>query len=179
MATSVKETGQNNKAYQLMDQLSKAKWYENAGKPDNQAVKQLEQFLVNLNVDKYEIQLASKDEARQLISEFTFKDSAVWDKLKDIPDQLKEKIDQVGKNEELNQLVDLMPEAIYLRTFERAYELFEDKKLIEYLVVHGMYLSLLICTGALAEDELFNPIVDMIEAGNIPFGIKGNTIYVL
>lgn len=178
MSTTV-SAAHDEKAYQLMEQLSLALWYERAGEVNDQTEERLKQFFSELQVENVDIEWATKEETAQLITEFTFENSAVWDKLKDLPDQLKEKIEKNNKQEQMEDIIDRAPELIYLRTFDRAYELFQDEKLIKYLVVHAMYVSVLACVAALAEDDLFNPIVEMIEEGHIPLGIKENTVYLL
>jgi hypothetical protein len=179
MATTLNDKAREDKAFQLMDELSHASWYENAGETSAQAEKQLEQVLKRLQVENYEIKWAQKENASELIQEFTFASSDLWSKLKDVPDQLKERIEEAGKEDQLSELIEWVPELIYLATFDRAYKIFEDEKVIQYLVVHGMYISFIACIAELAGDNSFAPIVAMVKEGHIPLGIKENTIYLL
>lgn len=179
MALTVQGRPSGDKTYQVMDQLQNALWYERAGESNDETEEQLKQFMKNLQVENYDIKWIRKEEAPRLIGTFTFENSAIWEQLKDVPDHFMKQIEEKGKQQQLDELIDRVPEFIYLRTFERAYALFQDKQLIQYLVVHGMYISTLACIAALLEDELFIPIVEMVKDGHIPLGIKGNTVYLL
>jgi len=179
MATTLNDTSRNEKAFELMDELSRASWYANAGEANAQTEEQLEQILKRLQVENYELKWAKKNEASELVNEFTFQNSELWNRLKDIPDQLQEKIEQAGREEQLTTLLEWVPELVYLAAFDHAYKTFEDEKLIQYLVVHGMYISFMACIAELAGDDTFEPLVEMVKEGHIPLGIKGNTIYLL
>ncbi|GAB3062558.1 hypothetical protein [Virgibacillus ainsalahensis] len=167
-------------ANEIIDQLTSANWYHQAGVKEEETVKQLEELLNLLNVKEYEVKWVTKDKVPSLIENLSFEDSNLWEVLKELPDQLKEKIDAQNLEEHLERLVDRLPEAIFHPAYDGAYKQFEDEKSIKFLTTLAMYLGLMVSTAELAgEEKLLKPILTIIESGHAPIGIDGNLIYVI
>lgn len=164
----------------LIKKLLEAKWYHRAGFKDAVTESHMQSFFERLHVNEYELKWVKKEELNEMIGRFSFRDSKAWEKLKQIPDQLKEKIDSDYTMAQLEKLADFLPEAVFHPAFDHAFQQFGDEKIVRYLTVNSMYLALLICTAELAgEGECFEPILRIIESGHVPVGIDGNVIYLI
>lgn len=165
---------------QIINTLLEADWYDRAGFKDEEVESYMRSFLNQLNVEEYFIVWTDKEQLKETIENLSFRESAIWKKIKDLPDQLKEKIDDKDNNSYLEKLVDFLPEAVFHPAFDNAYKQFKDEKIVQYLTGNAMYLAILICTAELAGDEkLFEPILRIIERGHVPVGIKGNEVYLI
>ena len=115
-----------------------------------------------------------------MIENIDFTDSSIWNVLKELPDQYKEKIVAAKLTDVLEQLVDRLPEVVFHPAFDGAFQQFSEEKTVNHLTVLAIYLSLLICTATLAgEEQSLAPLVDMLESGHAPIGLEGNTVYVI
>lgn len=168
------------KTNQIIDKLTSVSWFHQAGVQVVETEDQMVKFLDMLDVKEYEIKWASKEEVPALIGQLSFSGSKLWEELRELPDQLKEKIDANNQNNLLETLVDRLPEAVFHPAFEGAYQQFNDKKTINYLITLSMYLGLMTTVAELSgEDKLFKPITEMIESGHAPLGLKANVIYLI
>lgn len=164
----------------IINKLLEANWYHRIGVKNEEIENYMQTFLSQLNVEEYELKWANKENLKEIIELLSFRDSKIWEKLKDIPDTLKEKIDEKNNNSHLEKLVDFLPEAVFHPAFDNAYKYFKDEKIINFLTGNAMYLAILICTAELAgEGELFESLLRIIENGHVPIGIKGNIIYLI
>src|SRR5699024_10468308 len=107
--------------------------------------------------------------------------SSLWDKLKDVPDQLKEKIDELNQGELLKLVVDRVPEAVFHPAFEAAFEKFGgEEKVVQFFVGQAMYFATLICAAELAnESTLSTQFIALLESGHVPIGPQGDIIYII
>lgn len=165
---------------EMIERLMSIEWYKQAGVLDDSAVNHIHQFMNDLEVSDYELKWISKEEVQSVIPRLSFTGSEFWDVVKDLPDQYKAKIVQNGKLPLLEKTVDIVLEAVFHSVFAQAFAIFTDKKTIEFLVGHAMYVSIMACTSVLAsEAQAFEPIIQLLEEGHIPLGPEGNTFYLL
>lgn len=164
----------------LAERLSKINWYQQAGKEEQRAEELFQTLMHNLNVHEYELKWISKEEAGTLISTLSFEGSALWEVLKLLPDSLKQKVDEQGKGNVLEKAVDVLPEFVFHHAFEKAFQIFQQEKVVQFLTTQAMYLSILIATAEIAgESDLFLPLLELLESGHVPLGPEGNVIYLL
>lgn len=165
---------------QVSERLTTAEWFHKAGIREAETEALIEQLLSNLNVDNYQLKWIDKSELVDVIGRFSLQDSELWNKLKEIPDELKEKIDANNDTTRLEKLIDRLPEAVFHPAFDGAYKQCGEEKRVGFLTGNAMYLSVLIATAELAgEGELLKPLLQVIENGHVPVGIEGNVIYLL
>ncbi|WP_026684256.1 hypothetical protein [Heyndrickxia coagulans] len=165
---------------EMIARLVSVPWYSNAGRENPYAEQKIKEFATCFGTRKLDVKWISKEKLGDTAKQLTFEGCELWNVLKDIPDQLKVKIDVQGKGKILEDLVYKMPEAIFHRTFDQAYAIFGDRETVQFLIGHAMYIGLLYCLYELAEEE--NPVsflLDILEAGNIPLGPDGNIFYLV
>ncbi|KON69290.1 hypothetical protein AKG34_11295 [Peribacillus butanolivorans] len=167
-------------ANEMIERLTSIDWYSQAGVKCNEAEKKVEQFMSAIGVSEYKIKWLSAAQVSEAVSRLTFESSILWEVLKDLPDQLKEKIDAAGNEKLLADIVDKVPEAVFHGAYKQALNVFRDEKAIKFLVGHAMYISVLACTAELTGDvNPFSYIVELLEDGHLPLGPEGNTFYLL
>ncbi|HZH58821.1 MAG TPA: hypothetical protein VEY70_04435 [Metabacillus sp.] len=164
----------------MVTRLQAIKWGKEAGLQNVSSEGKVSDFMDLLKVNSYTIKWVSKEELPEIINRLTFEGSEIWDSLKEIPDQLSNKIKQAGHEKLLLELGDRVPELIFHGAYSHLFQQFKEKKTIEYLVGLAMYVSVMACTAELAgEENIFLPIVELVEAGHLPIGPEGNTFYIL
>ncbi|MFE4428921.1 hypothetical protein ACFRH9_17765 [Peribacillus butanolivorans] len=167
-------------ANEMIERLTSIDWYSQAGVKCNEAEKKVEQFMSAIGVSEYKIKWLSAAQVSEAVSRLSFENSILWEVLKDLPDQLKEKINAAGNEKLLADIVDKVPEAVFHGAYKQASNVFRDEKAIKFLVGHAMYISVLACTAELASDvNPFSYIVELLEDGHLPLGPEGNTFYLL
>ncbi|KQU21440.1 hypothetical protein ASG65_22190 [Bacillus sp. Leaf13] len=167
-------------ANEMIERLTSIDWYSQAGVKCNEAEKKVEQFMSAIGVSEYKIKWLSAAQVSEAFSRLSFESSILWGVLKDLPDQLKEKINAAGNEKLLADIVDKVPEAVFHGAYKQALNVFRDEKAIKFLVGHAMYISVLACTAELAGDvNPFSYIVELLEDGHLPLGPEGNTFYLL
>ncbi|MFE4239605.1 hypothetical protein [Peribacillus butanolivorans] len=167
-------------ANEMIERLTSIDWYTQAGVKCNEAEKKVEQFMSAIGVSEYKIKWLSAAQVSEAVSRLSFESSILWEVLKDLPDQLKEKINAAGNEKLLADIVDKVPEAVFHGAYKQALNVFRDEKAIKFLVGHAMYISVLACTAELAGDvNPFSYIVELLEDGHLPLGPEGNTFYLL
>lgn len=182
MAVMISEENQSTEVHllnEMIERLISINWYSQAGKQYVEAAEKTVQFIESLGVSRYEVRAVSKEEIPNIIQRLTFNGSELWTVLNEEPDRLKEKIVLSGKEELLQKVVDIVPEAVFHPAFAGAHQTFKDLKTVQFLIGHAMYISVMSCAAVLAgEEELFEPILNIIEAGHIPLGPEGDIFYV-
>lgn len=164
----------------MVKRLQPIKWGKKAGQQNLEAEEKVIEIMDNLDVNSYEIKWLSIDEVPETIGRLTFEGSEMWEALKGIPDELSGKFKQAGHEKFLLEIGDIVPELIFHGAYSHLFQQFEEKKTIEYLVGLAMYVSVMACTAELAgEENIFLPIVELIEAGHLPIGPEGNTFYLI
>ncbi|MGG0790803.1 hypothetical protein ABE132_19260 [Peribacillus simplex] len=167
-------------ANEMIERLTSIDWYSQAGVKCNEAEKKVEQFMSAIGVSEYKIKWLSAAQVLETVSQLSFESSTLWEVLKELPDQLKEKIDAAGNEKLLADIVDKVPEAVFHGAYKQAFNVFRDEKAIKFLVGHAMYISVLACTAELAgEENPFSFIVELLADGHLPLGPEGNTLYLL
>ncbi|MFZ4452680.1 hypothetical protein [Salibacterium aidingense] len=167
----------------MMDRLMNIDWFHHVGKEDPQTNNHLKNFMEAIGVDTYQMKWTPRDEVPQMISRLSLENSVLWGRLKNIPDEIKEKVEAAEHETELDELVYHVPELVYHGAFEGAYRMFEDEKTVAFLAGHAMYISVLACAWELADDpegtkeNPFHYAVCILEDGHLPLGPIGNTIY--
>jgi len=165
---------------ELTEKLVSIKWYKNAGKKEKAAEQLLSQLLETLNVSDYTIKWLEKDELSEKLNDISLSGSKLWEKLKDLPDQFKAKIDESNQVDLLEMIVDIVPESIFHHTFEAAFNEFGEEKVVRFLVGQAMYFAVLICVAELANESTFLSLfTDLLSTGHVPIGPKGNIIYII
>ena len=178
--TNIEEIDLKTSIDTMITRLQTIHWGKNAGVQMGEADEKVNCFMDLLNVSSYSIKWLSKAELPETISRLTFEGSELWNVLKEIPERLSQKIRQAGQEKWLFELGDYIPELIFHPSYSHMVELATDKKSIEYLVGVAMYLSVMACTAELAgEGNIFLPIIELLEMGNLPLGLEGNAIYLL
>ena len=151
-----------------------------AGQKDFDTEKKLETFMSTIGVKDYEVRWLSKEQLPHVIQHLTFEGSALWPKLKELPDFLNEKIVRDENEAILADMVDRVPEAVFHGVYKQAYALVKEEKAVKFLVGHALYISILACTAELAgETKLFSSLIDIVEEGHLPLGPEGNIFYLL
>lgn len=165
---------------EIAERLFAIDWYKNAGEKEKTSEEAIQRFMQKLQVKDYEIQWIIKEQTSEIISRLTFENSNLWKVISDFPDLLKKKIDEAGQVELLNIAVETVPQEIFHITFQKAFQAFGEEKLVNFFVGHAMYIAVLVCTAELAgEEDSFTPLLEFLEAGHVPVGVEGNTIYLL
>ncbi|MEH7462317.1 hypothetical protein V7166_09580 [Bacillus thuringiensis] len=167
-------------ANEMIKRLTDMDWYVNAGQQNIEAEKKMDRFMSSFNISEYDIRWISRKQLSETIGRLSFEGSALWETLKEVPDQLKEKIVRAGNENLLADVVDKVLEAIFHGVYKQAFYIFGDEKAVKFLVGHAMYVSVLACAAELAEgNNAFLPVVELLEAGYLPLGPEGNTFYLL
>lgn len=167
-------------ANEMIERLTSIDWYAQAGIKCEDAEKKVAQFMSAMDVSEYKIKWLSIEQVSETVSQLSFENSSLWDVLKELPDQLKEKIDSDGNEKLLADIVDKVPEAVFHGAYKQAFNVFKDEKVIKFLVGHAMYISVLACASELAgEENPFSFIVELLAEGHLPLGPEGNTFYLL
>ncbi|MEI4803561.1 hypothetical protein WAZ07_20325 [Bacillus sp. FJAT-51639] len=167
-------------ANEMIKRLTTMDWYENVGQQNIEAEKKVDRFMSSLNISEYDIRWISRKQLSETIERLSFEGSAFWEALKEVPDQLKEQIVRAGNEKLLADVVDKVPEVIFHGVYKQAFHIFGDEKAIRFLIGHAMYVSVLACAAELAEgDNAFLSVVELLEAGHLPLGPRGNTFYLL
>ncbi|OLN21232.1 hypothetical protein BTO30_15965 [Domibacillus antri] len=183
MTVMINEEKHGTKAQEvneMIERLTSIDWYHQAGVQEETAADHVHQFMKELGVTEYELKWLTKEEAPSVVPSLSLNDSAFWEVLKDIPDRLKAKIDQNEQQQLLETTVDLVPEAVFHGAFAKAFSVFKDEKTVQFLVGHAMYISVMACSAVLADEiQLFEPVIELLEAGHLPLGPQGNTFYLL
>jgi NADH dehydrogenase/NADH:ubiquinone oxidoreductase subunit G len=165
---------------ELIDKLTSINWYSKAGQYNLDVEGKLARFIIALGVHNYEIKWITKEQVAETIGKLSFENSDLWEVLKELPDQFRKKIDSLGYQQLLNDVVDKVPEAVFHGAYKHAYEAFKDEDTIKFLVGHAMYISILACTAELADEkEKMSILLDLLEEGHLPLGPQGNTFYLL
>ncbi|WP_138419600.1 hypothetical protein [Aquibacillus sediminis] len=178
--TVSQQTVNINRLEQMIETYSSIDWFSNVGKKEEMTEQQLQQCLNQLGVSDFQIEWVTIQESADVYQRLTFQDSRIWEAIRDLPDRWTEKITENSHDAALKQVVEFLPEAVFQYAFDGAYKQFDEQKLINYMTGMAMYLTLMIAVSDLAEEgEQFEPIRQMIASGHIPFGIEGNTIYLM
>ncbi|MEK4177490.1 hypothetical protein [Aeribacillus sp. FSL W8-0870] len=170
---------------QMADRLLNINWYQHVGTIHDDVQNKAEKFLQSLNIENCEIKWISKDEIGNIYDTIRLTNSSLWEALKVLPDRLKEKIDQSGQEEILNEIVYHLPEAVFHEVYKGAFKTFSDESFIRFLVGHAMYISLLACAWELVAninewgENPFAYLVDILEMGHIPLGSNNQTFYIM
>ncbi|KOS68818.1 hypothetical protein AEA09_09885 [Lysinibacillus contaminans] len=165
---------------EIAERLSAIDWYKKAGVKEKTAEEALQRFMQKLQVVDYEIQWITKEQTSETISKLTFDNSELWKVLSSLPDLLKKKIDEAGLTDLLKIAVETVPQAVFHAAFQKAFQEFGEEKQVNFFVGHAMYIAVLVCTAELAgEADSFTPLLELLEAGHVPVGLDGNTIYLL
>ncbi|OMP66006.1 hypothetical protein [Domibacillus epiphyticus] len=183
MAVMINEEKNRTKAREvneMIERLTSIDWYSQAGVIEDTAADYVHQFMKALGVTEYELKWLAKEQVPSIVPSLSFSDSVFWDVVKEVPDQLKAKIDQQDQQALLEKTVEIVPEAVFHGAFKKAFSTFEDEKTIQYLIGHAMYISVMACSAVLADEfSAFEPIVQLLEAGHLPLGPQGNNFYLL
>ncbi|MDF2791494.1 MAG: hypothetical protein K0S80_4596 [Neobacillus sp.] len=165
---------------ELIDKLTSINWYSKAGQYNLDVEGKLARFMNGLGVHNYEIKWITKEQVAESIGKLSFENGKLWEVLKELPDEFREKIDSLGNQQLLNDVVDKVPEAVFHGAYKHAYEAFNEADTIKFLVGHAMYISTLACTAELADEkDKISILVDLLEQGHLPLGPNGNTFYLL
>ncbi|MFS0575705.1 hypothetical protein AB1K83_08725 [Sporosarcina sp. 179-K 3D1 HS] len=163
----------------LAEKLTSLDWFDKIGTTDAAVEQQVRQFVEALGVEQFDVKWVAKEDIAATIGKLTFDNSDVWQVLKDIPDKLKNKIDEKERTALLESMVDALPEAVFHPAYAGAFKQGTEEKAISYLVGNAMYISVMVCTAAIAEADLFQPLLDIVESGHTVLGLEGNTIYIV
>lgn len=165
---------------ELIERLTSINWYSKAGEYSPDVEGKLAQFMSALGVHDYDIKWISIEQVPETIKTLSFEGSALWEVLKELPEQWKKKIDSLENERLLNEVVDRVPEAVFHSAYKQAFMTFKDENTIKFLVGHAMYISILACTAELAGDhQALSFLIELLEEGHLPLGPKGNTFYLL
>lgn len=165
---------------EMVKRLTAIDWFVNSGQQNIEAEQKVDQFMEYLDRSEYEIKWISRNQVTQTIERLSFEGCAFWEALKEVPDQLKKKIVHAGNENLLADMADKVPEAIFHGACTQAFHLFGDEKVVQILVGLAMYVSVLTCAAELAGGQnIFLPMVELLEAGHLPLGPEGNIFYLL
>jgi NADH dehydrogenase/NADH:ubiquinone oxidoreductase subunit G len=150
---------------ELIDKLTTINWYSKAGQTNPDVEGNLARFM---------------SAVAETIEKLSFENSELWEVLKELPDEFRKKIDSLGNQQLLNDVVDKVPEAVFHGAYKHACEAFTEEKTIKFLIGHAMYISTLACTAELADEkDKMSILLDLLEDGHLPLGPNGNTFYLL
>jgi hypothetical protein len=165
---------------EMVKRLTTIDWFVNSGQQNIAAEQKIDQFMECLDHHEYEIRWISRNQVTETIGRLSFEGCAFWEALKEVPDQLKKKIVHAGNEKLLADMADKVPEAIFHGAYTQAFHLFGKENAVQFLVGHAMYVSVLACAAELAGGQnIFLPIVELLEAGHLPLGPEGNIVYLL
>ncbi|SDH17402.1 hypothetical protein SAMN05192534_10268 [Alteribacillus persepolensis] len=169
----------------LIERLADIDWYQKAGEQDKAVEEKLAESMKQLGVSTYQIEWIKPGEAADAIASLALEESSIWEQLKEVPDTIKAKMDEVNRETVVDDIVYNIPELVYHGSFAGAYQLFEDEKTTGFFTGHAMYISVLACLWEAAadldgmKDNPFLPLVEILESGHVPLGLKKETIFVL
>ncbi|ULT58857.1 hypothetical protein L1999_10145 [Neobacillus drentensis] len=165
---------------ELIEKLTSINWYSKAGQYNPDVEGKLARFMSGLGVHNYEIKWITKGQTAETIEKLSFENSELWEVMKELPGQLSNKIDSLGHQQLLIDVVDKVPEAVFHGVYKHAYEAFNQENTIKFLVGHAMYICILACTAELADEkEMISILVNILNEGHLPLGPNGNTFYLL
>jgi hypothetical protein len=165
---------------EIIGKLTSINWYSKVGEYSPNIEGKLAQFMSVLGVHDYEIKWIPIEQVAETIEGLSFEGSALWEVLKELPEQWKKKIDSLEHERLLNEIVDRVPEAVFHSAYKHAFVTFKDENTIKFLVGHAMYVSLLACVSELAGDhQALSFLLELLEDGHLPLGPNGNTFYLL
>lgn len=81
----------------MIARLVSVLWYSNAGRKNPYAEQKIKEFAACFGTRKLDVKWISKEKLGDTAKQLTFEGCELWNVLKDIPDQLKIKIDAHGK----------------------------------------------------------------------------------
>ncbi len=182
MSVLIHESTFGEKAQSLNDlaqQFETMDWYKRAGQKEANAEATIDRLMNELQVEEYELKWITKDETVAVTRQLTFEGSDIWERLKEVPDEMKKKIKKTKQMKLLETVVDTIPEFVFHHAFDAAVKQFKEEQIVNYLVCQAIYFSVLICSATLAGDDRFGPLLELLESGHVPLGLEGNTIYML
>ncbi|MFB4162440.1 hypothetical protein ACE1TI_01120 [Alteribacillus sp. JSM 102045] len=168
----------------LLERLMNIDWYQNVGKNNSSIVEKTEKFMNTLGIETYQVEVIKKEEVTTMAPVLSLEESHLWQELKEIPEQIKQKIEESERNEILEDIVYNVPELVYHGAFKGAYDIFEKEKTVAFLVGYAMYVSVLACAWEIVsdlkgwEDNPFLYIVEILEDGHLPLGPQSNTFFI-
>ncbi len=174
---------------QLMTRLSNINWFSALGKQSRQGEteKAIHEFTRCFNIHEYEIRWIMKEQLSAFLEGMKLEESALWVRLQQIPDQIKNQAAQVGRLDALLHLADEVPANIFHYCFDGVFrELGEyGSSMVETAVCFMMYIGGLACAWEMIADiegwetNPFLPLIDVLEHGHWPLGLIGKQYYVI
>lgn len=165
---------------ELVEKFTTIGWFGLLGRRDIVAEKKILQFMRAIGVSDYTMEWITKERMLSVIENMTFEKSSVWEKLKDVPGQLKEEICRNEEEDLLESMTDTVLEAVFHSAFQGAYEQTKEKKVLNHLVGNAMYMSVLASGAMLAgKVNLYEAIIELAESGHTILGLEGDTLYIM
>lgn len=175
----------HDRVNQLSERLLNINWYHRVGMIDNRAKEKVEMFMDAFHISNYDVSWLEKEDINNCYEMISLQNSDLWEVLKVLPDQLKDKIDESGKGKLLEEIVYHLPEMVYHEVFKQAFQTFAKQETVRFFIGHSLYISLFACTWELIsdlkgwEENPFAYLVDVLEMGHVPIGPNGQTFYLL
>lgn len=173
----------------LISRISQINWFSSFGKQKNQLQSELviSNFFDDLRVERLPIHWVSKEALPQFLRSLRLEPNPLWNKLEQIPGELRSAADQTGKMEMIPKVMDEVSEMVFHRSFDGAFRAFGPfgKEIVEMAVGTALYVCCLACLWELVDDQAVkssaNPFASLLAVfaqGYWPLGVHDDSFYV-
>lgn len=173
----------------LIDRIGKIDWLSSVAKPKDRIPTEtaIDQFLLSFGMDGYSIRWFDKNELAPFVNGMTLRESPLWARLEQIPQEIKDKAEETGRLSVLLQVSENTPFNVFSPAFDAAFREFEEngETVIQAATGSMMYIAALACAWETLADldgwkaNPFLPLVDVLEAGHWPVGLYDGQFYVV
>lgn len=163
----------------FIEDLLKVSWFGHKETGEKKEIERLMNALLReLNVEQFHTEWVGAAELKKVISDMSFSKSIIWNKLKDLPQQLLLEINRLNQKERLEEVIDRVPELVFHEAFNGAYEVTNDYEVVKYLTIVALYCSIILVLAQLSKSEqILVPLYQIISKGYVPLGMKENTLF--
>ncbi|MEB3101005.1 hypothetical protein [Ferviditalea candida] len=171
----------------LIDRIGKINWLSAAAQTENRvsAEAAIDQFLLSFGMEGYSIHWFDKNELAPFVERMTLRESPLWNRLEEIPQQIRDKAEETGRTAIVLKISENTPTNVFSLAFDAAFREFEEngEKVIQAAAGAMMYIAALACAWETLADldgwkaNPFLPLIQVLEAGHWPLGLYGGKFY--
>lgn len=173
----------------LIRRFSEIDWFSAAGTPEGrpEAEKALNEFKQHLLIEGEQLNWISKKQFSLVIGDQTIETNPLWIRLTKILGEIKEKARKTGRLEAVAYATDDVPEEVFHRVFDRAFDEFAEYGVsrVKTAVAMTMLIVGLACSWEVIADlegwgtNPFIPLIEVYEYGHCPIGFYDNQFYLI
>lgn len=168
----------------LLSRLSKVPWFASALRQESrlQAEKALSAFGSALETETVQVRWLTIREVTDAVIGNELASDPLWRKLADIPDRIRQAAEEADRGTWLSFALDDVPEHVFHRAYDGAFRAFQScgETVIFHALGTALYVSGLATAYEMLSDVLginpFVPLIDVMETGHFPIGIRDGRI---